>query len=147
MGRTTLELKGFDEFYAKLERMGADADAVAEKTFDECLDILESELKTKAQKSGVPASLTSKITKNKVSGHGVFYGSVGWKSQKAKPAPELSDFHKVVFLNYGTPTRKTKKGYNRGYIVKRGFIKRAKNSAKRRTKALMKSKIHEILGD
>lgn len=157
MGRAKLELKGFDEFYEKLQKVSDNVDEVAEKKFNECVDILENELRTKAQAAGLAPRLLKQITKDTHIGKGYWRGEVGWKSSKQKNP--LSDFYKVVFWNYGTPTRTVKKenvknqldgnwttlGKNRGSIMKHGFIKRAKLAASRKIKTLMKNTMKEML--
>lgn len=158
MGKARIELKGFDEFYEKLQRVSDNADKVAEKKFDECLSIIESELKNKGQAAGLSSHLLQGITRDTLVFNGSWLAKVGWKQRKAE-AGYISDYHKVIFLNYGTPRRKVKTDKqkiaingdwktltnDRGEIMKRGFIKRAKLSSNRKIKTLMKNTLHEML--
>lgn len=157
--KAVLEIKGFDEFYEKLQKMEVDTDKVAKQKFDECMNILETEMRKKATEAGLAPRLLSGITKQTwgTGGSGSWIGEVGWKTSKQKNP--LSDFHKVVFFNYGTPTRQAHTenqrfklngnwvtlGTSRGAIKARGFIKKAKLAASRRTKTLMKKTLQEML--
>lgn len=126
------------EMLQQLEKRGVD-DATG-KVFDECCDIIETAVDTYAQQS-LPADLAAKKTRFKVKRGNVFMFSYGWDRNA-----NLADFLKVCYLNFGTPKRQTKEGYNRGEIKARGFLSNAKRSAAQKINAKKKNMLKEILG-
>lgn len=159
--KAVLEIKGFEEFYEKLKQMEVDADKVAAQKFEECMDILETEMRKKATAADLSPRLIGKITRQtwgtNLKNTGEWMGAVGWKTTKVKNP--LSDFYKVVFYNYGTPTRHAHNdkqriningkwvtlGTSRSAVKKHGFIKKAKLAASRKTSTLMKKTLKEML--
>lgn len=133
-------IHGFEEMAEMLERLEKrGVDNATEKVFDECCDIIEKSIDTYAQAS-LPAHLASKKSRFKVKQGNTFMFAYGWDRRKN---PE--DFLKVCYLNYGTPKRKTQKGYNRGKVKARGFITNAKRSASQQINAKKKNMLKEIL--
>ena len=133
-------IHGFEEMaemLSQLEKRGVD-EATA-KIFDECCDTIKDSVDKYAQQS-LPADLAAKKTQFKVKRGNVFMYAYGWDRNKN---PE--DFLKVCYLNYGTPKRETKKGYNRGKIAARGFLSNAKRSAKQKINARKKTMLKEIM--
>lgn len=135
-----LTIHGFEEMVELLEHLEKQGvDNATEKVFDECCDIVQSSLDNYAAQN-IPADLAAKKTKFKVKRGNTFMFAYGWDRNKN---PE--DFLKVCYLNYGTPKRKTAKGYNRGKVSARGFISNAKRSAGQKINAKKKAMLKEIL--
>ena len=89
----------------------------------------EAALKTTCKMSNVPDSVTNYIESEiKQSGNRTT-AIVGWRLQNYDPTNPSAGF-KAIFLNYGTPRRTTNTGANRGAIVGRGFIGKAKKMSK-----------------
>nr|DAJ98109.1 MAG TPA: type I neck protein [Caudoviricetes sp.] len=142
--KSMLQLKGFDEFLEALEEAGKKCDIEGRKCFEKCAENLQDELVDKAEKAKIPEKLIDEISEEIIEKPYLWRYSVGWK--KSKPKKDiLPDTYKVMFMNYGTPRRKTKKGANRGEIKSRRFIKKAKLAAARKNKKVMNETLNNIL--
>ena len=149
----TLELKfDFEGIYKKLEKAGKDAEVEARKLFEICAENFYDELYSKGKSAGLQEHLLEQIEERWIERGNWYVAFVGWK--KEKPNKVLPDSYKVMFYNYGTPSgdRITKSGENRGQEPahpkgSHGFVKKAKLSATRKNKKLMKETLKKILGD
>lgn len=159
---STFSLKGFDEFYEKLEKAGKDAETESKKLFEQSVETMRQELYNKSKAAGVEPHLLNQITVDKIinAGAGWWEASVGWKKSKRKNP--LPDTYKVMFYNYGTPSKRyTKEGgqriqldgkwvtlsKERGREPTKGFIRRAKLAAARKNKKLREETFKKIMGD
>lgn len=155
--KSGITLQGFDEFYERLSKMSKTADAVATKKFQECTDVIESELREKAAAAGLAPRLVNQIRKKTEHKNTVWHAEVGWEPKKG--GEQASDFEKVVYINYGTPSRYTRvqsqhlmlngrwqtvSNY-RGHIREHGFVRDAKKSASKKCKRIMKKTLEEIM--
>lgn len=143
MGKNSvLEVKGFKELLEKVQQAEADIDKVTTKVANESVDIIYSELKNAANAAGVPSSITNEIIKEKATWEGNRCSAgAGWKLGSFEP-DSPSKGYKAIFLNYGTPRRS-----KHGQIQGRFFIKKAKNSSKRKIKSTQENALKEITGD
>lgn len=143
-----VQLTGFEELYEAMRKAEKDADAEGKKLFNECAKTVKTELKEKASSAKLAPRLINEIQEEKKISKslGIWRYEVGWKKAKAN-TDRLPDTYKVLFFNYGVPTRTTKAGYNRGEIKKRNFIKKAKLSAARKNKKLQENYLKKVLGD
>lgn len=136
-GKGTLELKGFDEYIQNLQDVGGKLEREGKECFLECTKEVTTQLRKKSKEAGLKDSLRNTMKSETIlhDSAGVWYFEAGW--QKGKPNyKNLSDAYKVLFYNYGTPRRSTKKGANRGKIQAHGFIGNAKRAAYRRCKKI-----------
>lgn len=142
---TMLQLEGFDELITKLQQAGREVDFECEKMFSECCKVTTDTLVERARAANLDEDLLKKMIRKKWHRYNVFHFEVGWeKPHKGKPLP---DAYKVMFINYGTPYRQTRKGEDRGRIEGRGFIGKAKKSAKYKVKRLQKKFLEDVLKD
>lgn len=151
--KTMLTLSGFDEFLEDLEKAGASVDNEGRMCFEECAENLYDQLYTKAEQAGLAQNLLDEITEtfDEEGAADRWSYEVGWKKQKPSKTNPLPDTYKVMFYNYGTPKRTTKKGYNRGAEPphpkgSHGFIKKAKLAAVSKNRKIQKEALEKILG-
>lgn len=136
-----LKLDGFDELFEQIKAAGGEVDKAAESCMQQSAQIMQNELQSQMQKSGVDGGLISRMPPPELEADGnVYIARVGYKKGAYTPA-DLSDAYKVVFLNYGTP-RRTK----HGKIPEKGFIQRAKKKARPQIKKAQQATLEEILG-
>ena len=145
--KITLELTGFNEMLEAIQK----ADGDLKRAVTDCLEketaIAKQALEDECAKSKVPDSITEAIMTEPIKWDGnTAKGSVGWKMGAYDPN-NLSAGYEAVFINYGTPKRKTSKGYNRGEVEGRGFIKRAKAKTRKLARAEHKAALTKILKD
>ena len=148
----------FDGLLEAVKAAGGDVDRAAMRAANECAAAVHSELVSECNASGVPSSVSSEITHgvNVTGGGNMYEVEVGWKKGEYNPQSP-SAAYKAIFLNYGTARRAARKkthvpyggGWattaNRGQIVGRGFIQRAKKSAGKRVKKVQKEALQEML--
>lgn len=139
-----------------IKAAGGDVDKAAMQAAKECASAVHGELVSECNASGVPSSISSEITHDvNVSGN-MYEVKVGWKKGDYNPE-NPSAAYKAVFLNYGTARRTVQKKShvpyggdwattaNRGQIVGRGFIQRAKKSAGKKVKKVQKEALEKML--
>jgi hypothetical protein len=144
-GKGTIELKGFDEFIQNLQDAGGKIDREGKACFEKCAKETEAQLIAKAKSAGLDPKLLRELKSETIQNNsaGVWYFETGWK--KGKPdANKISDAYKVLFYNYGTPKRTTKKGQNRGKEKTTNFIANAKRAAARKCKKVQKDFLQDI---
>lgn len=135
-----IKLEGFDELLKEIERAGGDIDKACDSAIRGSAQIMQNELKAQMQNAGVDSHLIGAMPAPEIKKTGNrFIARVGYKKGAYNP-DNLSDGYKVVFLNYGTPNRKL-----HGQVKARGFIQRAKKSAKPKIKAEQKKALQKIL--
>lgn len=149
-GGIKINLKGFDKMLAEIQEAGKDVSAAAKKAVRESAQVVEDELRSAADASGVPSDITRKIRKKTTTEGDRFEAEVGWELNGYDPK-NPSEGYKAIFLNYGTVRRQTAKGYIRGAITKRTpdqqFIHRAKKAARPKVRKLQQEILKKALGD
>lgn len=134
-----INLSGFDDLLAKIEKAGGSIDAAAETCLKNSASIMEAELKTQMNNAGVDSGLINRMPAPTIEKDGNrITARVGYKKGAYNPN-NLSDGYEVVFLNYGTPKRK------RSQIKARGFIAKAKKKARPQIKKQQEKTLNEIL--
>lgn len=124
-----MKFKGFNELVEKIQKAGGNIDEAVEKCMRKSADIMETELKSEMNKSGVSPHLVSAMPPAEIrSKNNRITARVGYDKGEYDP-DNLSDGYKVVFLNYGTPHRS-----KHGKVKALGFIQRAKKSASKKIK-------------
>ena len=150
----------FDGMLEAIKDAGGDVDRAAAQAAKECAQTMHDELVSECNASGVPSSVSGEIEHNvtATSGGNRYEIEAGWKMGAYDPSNPSAGY-KAVFLNYGTPKgpRKAKKKThvpyggawvttaNRGQIVGRGFIDRAKKGAKKKIKKVQKEALQKML--
>lgn len=136
-----LNLDGFDELIKQIEQAGGTVEQAAESCLRQSAQIMQSELKTQMQKSDVDADLINSMPPPEIEvANNRYIARVGYKKGAYDPR-NPSDGYKVVFLNYGTPHRS-----KHGKVAARGFIQRAKKSARTPIKRAQKETLEKIIG-
>lgn len=144
----TITLKGFDDLFERLREAGKDVDKAAQKAIREGARVMETELRSEAEASGVPESITREIRTKITSKDDRYTAAVGWELDGYDPRNPSAGYE-AIFLNYGTVRRKTRRGKNRGAISKKApeqqFIARAKKRAKAKIKKQQKKVLEEAI--
>ena len=136
-----LQLNGFDDLFEQIKAAGGTVDQAANSCMKQSAQIMQNELKSQMQKSGVDSGLINRMPQPQLDVDGnVYIARVGYKKGAYTPG-DLSDGYKVVFLNYGTPHRS-----KHGKIPEKGFIQRAKKKARPQIKKAQKATLEKILG-
>ncbi len=135
-----LQLSGFDELLEQIQKASGTADRAVESCLKQSAQIMQSELKSEMQKSGVDSDLIDRMPTPELQKDGnTMIARVGYKKGAYNP-DDLSDGFKVVFLNYGTPKRS-----KHGKLEAKGFIDRAQKKARKRIKKAQKETLEKIL--
>lgn len=135
-----LQLSGFDELLEQIEKAGGTIDRAVESCLNQSAHIMQSELKSEMQKSGVDNDLIDRMPTPELQKEGnTMIARVGYKKGAYNPN-DISDGYKVVFSNYGTPKRS-----KHGKIEAKGFIDRAQKNARKRIKKAQKEALEKIL--
>lgn len=135
-----LKLDGFEELMKEIKKAEGNVEKATEKCLRKSADIMQDELKSQMQKANVPSELITAMPAPEIENdYGLITARVGYKKGPYDPT-NISDSYKVVFLNYGTPNRK-----KHGKIVKRGFIQKAKNKARKPIQQQQENTLKEIL--
>lgn len=136
----SLNLDGFEAMLADIEKAGASVNKAAEKCIKASADIVDDEMKRQMRKAGVDSGLISRLPPAQIKSDGNrFEADTGYKKGAYDPH-NLSDGYKAVFLNYGTPRRKS-----HGKERARGFVQATKKSAARKVKKVQAATLEEIL--
>lgn len=137
----TVQISGFEEILTAIKDAGGSIDGAVNSALKQSAQIVQDELKTQMQSSGVNSNLINAMPNFEITQDGNRQvAEVGYKKGAYNPE-NLSDGYKVVFLNYGTPHRK-----KHGKIVGKGFIQKAKKKANPKVKKVQKETFDEILG-
>lgn len=135
-----LKLEGFDELLKDIERAGGSIDSAAETCLKNSASIMEAELKTQMNNTGVDSGLINRMPAPQIERDGNRYTArVGYKKGTYNPT-DISDGYKAVFINFGTPRRS-----KHGKVRARGFIAEAKKEASQQIKKQQKKTLDEIL--
>lgn len=139
--KDVLQLKGFEELIEQIQKAGGSVDRAAESCTRQAAQIMQAELKAQMQAAGVESDLINRMPPPQITGKdNIYSAAVGYKKGRYDPS-DPSDGYKVVFLNYGTPKRTL-----HGKVAARGFIKKAKDSARPRIKKAQEETLNKILG-
>lgn len=150
----------FAPLLEEIQRAGGNIDQAAAKVAKESTKIVRDALVSECQASGVPQSLINQIkAETKHDGANRYDCEIGWKKGEYNPKNPSAGYV-AAFLNYGTARRTVKLenarvringkwhtiGTNRGALVAKGFIKRAKDKAKPQLKKAQEKMLKETLG-
>lgn len=135
-----LKLEGFDELMNKIQKAEGNVESATKRALQEGANVMDAEIKAQLSATGDGGNLGSSIPSPTIENDfGLFTARVGWRKGSYNPR-NLSDGYKALFLNYGTPRRK-KHGIERA----RGFIQRAKTSARPKIKKVQEQALKDIL--
>lgn len=158
MAKVSLELD-FNGMLEAIKAAGGNVENAARQAAEECAETVRAELVSECNSSGVPSSVSREIkhSVNVTSGGNRYEVEAGWKMGDYNPRNPSAGY-KAVFLNYGTARRTTRErvqrnlggewvtlGTDRGAITARGFIGRAKKSAKSKVKKVQKEALQKML--
>ena len=144
-----MKLDGFEHLLLEIHKAQGNAEKAAVKCMQKSADIMQKTLFEEMVKADIDASvyydyLVDQMPPPEIENdHGLITARVGYKKTPYDPN-NLSDFYKVVFINYGTPNR-SKHGKIMGKTIRRGFIQRAKRKAKKPIQAQQEATLKEIL--
>ncbi len=134
-----IKLEGFDEMIKQIEAAGGTADRAAKSALSASAQIMDSELR-KQLNDVTESNLAQRMPHFQIKHEGGSYrAEVGFQSTPYNPR-DPSDYHKAVFLNYGTPDRK-----KHGKEEARGFITRAKRRARPKIKKAQQEALEKIM--
>jgi HK97 gp10 family phage protein len=134
-----IKLEGFDEMLKRIEEAGGTADRAANSALSAAAKIMDDELRAQLN-AATESDLAQRMPHFKINKEGGNYrAEVGFQSTPYSPR-NPSDYHKAVFLNYGTPDRK-----KHGKEAARGFITRAKRRARPKIKRAQKEALEKII--
>lgn len=137
-----LQLSGFDDLFEQIKKAEGNVDRAAEQCLEESAQVMQSELKTQMQKSGVDSDLINRMPTPEIKKDGnTLIARVGYKKGAYNP-DDLSDGYKVVFANYGTPKRS-----KHGKVEAKGFIDKAQRKAKKQIKKKQEETLKKIIGE
>ena len=134
-----IKLEGFDELIKQIENAGGTVDRAAESALQQSAQIMDNELRAQLN-AATESALASKMPKPVIKKEsGRYTAEVGFPYAPYHPN-NPSDYHKAIFLNYGTPSR-TKHGKERA----RGFVGKAKRRARPKIKKAQEEVLNKIL--
>ena len=132
--------KGFQKMISDLNLSEKESKRVADSCIRQSAQIMQSELQSAMKSSDLDQSLTNRMPPFQIKEtDGKYRAEIGFTGTSYSPR-NLSDYHKAVFANYGTPYRK-----KHGIEKSRGFVQRAKKSARPKIKKAQKSALKKIL--
>lgn len=135
-----LKIEGFEDLLNKIQATNGSIDKAVDSAARQSAQILQNELKSQMQQSGVNSRLINAMPEPQIFKDGnAVVAKVGYEKGEYD-TNNLSDGYKVLFLNYGTPHRK-----KHGKIVSKGFIQRAKKGATPKIKKAQKEVYEKIL--
>ena len=150
MGKSGIKinLKGFDKMLENIKEAGGDVDNAAKRAIKASANLTKNELISEARAKGVPTDITDEATwiiDNQAPDR--YTARVGWDLSGGYNPKEPSAGYKAIFLNYGTPRRTTRKGYNRGEVKGRQFIRSAKKKARPKVKEALQKIMERVMRD
>lgn len=135
-----IKLDGFEEMLKDIEAAGGEMAKATESAVRQSAQIMQTEIKSQMSAVGADSGLINRMPPFEVEKTGnAVYAKVGYKST-AYDEKNPSDYFKAIFLNYGTPHRK-----KHGIEKARGFIQKAKKTAKPKMKKAQKEALEKIL--
>ena len=137
-----VSISGFDDLLKKIEKANGNMEKAAMQCVKQSAEIMQNELKTAMNKTGVDSDLINRMPNYTIENKGSrVTARVGYPETSYNPN-NLSDYHKAIFANYGTPFRK-----KHGQEKARRFITKAKRAAKPKIKAQQEKTLNDILKD
>lgn len=135
-----LKLEGFDELLKQIETANGNAQSAATKAVREGAEVMNAEIRSQLNATGDGGNLANTLPPPEIENDfGLITARAGWRKGSYNPR-NLSDGYKAVFLNYGTPRRK-----KHGIESARGFIQKAKSSARPKIKRVQEQALKDIL--
>lgn len=135
-----IKIEGFDVLLSKIEKSSQSINKFADRSIRESAQIMNDSLKSQMQKTGVDGGLISRMPAPTIEHEGNIYSAKAGYKKGNFDSNNLSDGYKALFLNYGTPNRT-----NHGKVKARGFIAKAKKSAKPKIKKSQQQALEDIL--
>ena len=149
MAKMRIEMKGFDEMLAAVQKAGGSIDNSARLCMERSVQVLESNLKKEAEASGAATStVTHSVTQkgNRIS------AETGWQLGNYD-SDNPSEGYRAMFTEYGTgrysgrgkgKNRETKAGYNRGSTEPRPFMDKARKKSVKPIRAIQEETLQNI---
>ena len=135
-----IKLEGFDDLLKEIEKANGSMVKACESAVRQSAATMQSELKSAMNTAGVPSDLINAMPAFEIESEGNYVQAKVGYDKGAYDPKNPSDGYKVVFLNYGTPSRS-----KHGKVVARGFIEKAKKSARPKIKKQQKEALEKIL--
>lgn len=150
MSKMRLQVKGFEDMLAAVQRAGGDIDAAARDCMEKSVQVLESNLKREAEASGAETSTVMHTVTSK--GNRVS-AETGWKLG-AYDSSNPSEGYRAMFTEFGTgkhsargkgKDRQTAAGYNRGSTEPRPFMASARKKSVKPVRAIQQETLQNIV--
>ena len=150
MARMRLQVKGFEDMLARVQKANGDIDKAARECMEKSARILESNLRREAEASGAE---TSEIVRTVESSKLKIKAEVGWKLGEYD-SNNPSQGYRAMFREFGTgkhsgrsagKDRQTAAGYNRGSTEPRPFMATARKKSKKPIHAVQAETLHNIV--
>lgn len=149
MARIKLQVKGFDDMLAEIQRAGGNIDAAAINCMEKSVAILEDNLKKEAQASG--AETTTVMHSVTVNGNRIA-AETGWQLGNYDSA-NPSEGYRAMFVEFGTgkssarskgKDRQTAAGLNRGSTAPRPFMAKARKKSGKAIRDIQQETLQNI---
>ena len=149
MAKMRMQVKGFDEMLAAVQRAGGDVDKAARLCMERSVQVLESNLKKEAEASGAATSAVTHSVKQ--SGNRIS-AETGWQLGNYD-SDNPSEGYQAMFTEFGTgrhsarskgKDRETAAGYNRGSTEPRPFMAKARKKSVKPIRAIQEETLQNI---
>jgi len=135
-----LKIEGFENILHDIQKASGSINHATRECMNKSAEIMQNEFKAQMHAANVDGGLISAMPPPEVEASANrITARVGYKKGAYDPK-NPSDGYKIVFLNYGTPHRT-----EHGKVRARGFIQKAKKTARRKIKAEQEKTLKEIL--
>lgn len=150
MARIKLQVKGFEDMLAAVQRAGGDIDKAARDCMEKSVQILESNLIKEAQASGAS---TSEVFHDVTASGNRVTAETGWRLGDYD-SNNPSEGYKAMFTEFGTGKhsargkgndRHTAAGYNRGSTAPRPFMDQARKKSAKPIRAIQQETLQNIV--
>lgn len=150
MARIKLQVKGFEDMLAAVQRAGGDIDKAAHTCMERSVRVLESNLIKEAQASGAE---TSEVFHQVTAKSNRISAETGWKLG-SYDSNNPSEGYRAMFAEFGTgkysargkgKDRETAAGYNRGSTEPRPFMAKARKKSAKPIRELQQETLQNIV--
>lgn len=150
MARIKLQLKGFEDMLAAIQKASGDVDKAARTCMEKSVSVLEEYLIDEAAESGAETSeIFHQVTQegNRIS------GETGWKLG-GYDSNNPSEGYRAMFVEFGTgkhsargkgKDRTTAAGHNRGSTEPRPFMEQARKRAVKPVRTIQRETLQNIM--